>query len=396
MNQMRIGIDVQPLQTGTRYAGIGCFLRNLLQRLSRLDTANDYVLFLNHSDYLATVTPPAPAWQTCHVARKHRLGRLKWLWDTIYLPRLLLKNKIDLYHYNSLSEFELMTPPYPLGTSKVIATIYDLIPLKFPELSAEYFSSSWGNFDYTAKLNRLHYANAIITISECSKQDLMSLLHYPEDRIFVAYCGIADIFRQPRSKAELTRFRAKYGLPEEFLLYLGGYYSPRKNLDRLFEAYKRLLQERITPKPPLVLAGLFTPEHQTWVKQQLAEKRMTDHILTLPYIPDEELPLLYRSAALFVYPSLYEGFGLPVAEAMACGTVVATSQTSSLPEIVGDAGLYFDPYNVNSMAEMLHKGLTDTTFRARVAQTGPQRAKRFTWDQTAQTILSVYEQVYQG
>lgn len=393
---MRIGIDVQPLQTGTRYAGVGCFLRNIIQQISRMDTVNEYVLCLNNSDYLETVTPPAPGWQTCHVARKHRLGRLEWIWDTIYLPALLSQKNIDIYQYNSLSENEPLAPPFPFGKHRIVATIHDLIPLRFPDQCSSYFSKSLGSFDYRAKLRRIMHADAIITVSEHSRQDIQAFCAYPEDRIFVAYNGISDYFRQIPTEDQLCQFRQIYSLPENFLLYLGGYYAGRKNISRLLEAYKLLIHSDISPTPKLVLAGLSNPEHRTRICTKIHERRLDRYIITLPFIPDEELPLLYRSAAILIYPSLYEGFGMPVAEAMACGTVVVTSNVSSLPEIAGDAGIYCDPYNVNSIAEMIYKSLTDVSLRARVAQAGPQRARRFTWEQTAQTILSVYEQVYRG
>ncbi len=393
---MRIGIDVQPLQTGTRYAGVGCYLRNLLQHLCFVDTENEYVLLLNNSDYLEEVNSPSSLWKKYYVNRKHRLGRFWWCWDTLYLPIVFTQKKIDIYHYNSLSEAEKMAPPFPFGNHRVVATVHDLIPVKFPEQCSEYFSHSLGKFDYSAKLRRLKHADAIITVSECSKHDIVELLEYPAERVFVAYNGVAEIFKQPPEPDRLHRFMAHYALPESCILYLGGYYTERKNVNRLLDAYKLLLHSDLAPQPSLVLAGLANPVQQQAMFSLIAEKELSHSIVILPYIPDEELPLLYHSASVFVYPSIYEGFGLPVAEAMACGTVVATSNRSSLPEVGGDACVYFDPYNINSMAEMMYKGLTDNSLREILSKAGPKRAERFTWEQTVQTMLSVYKQVYQG
>jgi len=265
--------------------------------------------------------------------------------------------------------------------------------LKFPDQASEYFSSLRWGFDYSTKLRRLKYADAIITVSEYSKQDIIELLNYSEDHVFVAYNGISGVFTHEPDQEQLDQFKMKYTLPEFFILYLGGYYSKRKNLDRLFEAYKILLSSNIFPKPMLVLTGLSNPVHKKRIGFLLDEKKLSQHTICLPYIPDEELPLLYRSAALFVYPSLYEGFGLPVAEAMACGTVVATSNCSSLPEIGDDACLYFDPYNVDTIAETLYRGLTNTAIREELQKKGPERAGLFSWEQAVQTIVSVYNQI---
>jgi glycosyltransferase involved in cell wall biosynthesis len=390
---MRIGIDVQPLQTGTRYAGVGCYLRNILRHLSDIDTENEYILFLNNSDYLEEVKPPSPTWKKYYVTRKHRLGRFWWCWDTLHLSTVLSRKKIDIYHYNSLSEFEKMAPPFPFGKHRVVATIHDLIPLKFPNQSSEYFSSSRWSFDYSSKLRRLQYTDAIITVSNHSKQDINELLNYPEERIFVAYNGISDGFVHEPDQEQLEQFKKKYPLPEFFILYLGGYYSKRKNLERLFEAYKILRHNNFSPQPSLVLAGLSNPVHKKRIGFLLDEKKLSQYTIYLPYIPDEELPLLYRLAALFVYPSLYEGFGLPVAEAMACGTMVATSNCSSLPEVVGEAGLYFDPYDTHAIAETMYEGLTNMPRRKVLQQKGQKRATLFSWEQAARTVLSIYKQI---
>lgn len=391
---MKIGIDVQPLQTGTRLAGVGRYLHNVLTHLARQDSEHAYTLFLNSADYLEPCESPSTQWETFEVPRKLRLGRFWWWWDTLYLPYALVKQQIDVYHYNSLSEAEPMAPPFPIGSHRVVATIHDLIPLRLPELYPEQGKCSGWNFNFAAKLRRLRHADAIMTVSECSKRDIVECLNYPEDRIFVAYNGIAPEFFQeptPEALSELTR---KYTLPDTFMLYLGGYYSLRKNIDRLFDAYTILLRQDPSNCPKLVLAGLSNAAHKARIRMLINKKELVEHVLCLPHIPDHELPLLYRLTTLFVYPSLYEGFGLPVADAMACGAIVATSSCSSLPEIGGDACLYFDPYNPRSIAETMHKGLTNMNIRAILFQKGLQQARKFSWERSAKIVLSVYARVY--
>lgn len=390
---MHIGIDIQPLQTGTRYAGVGCYLRHVIQSLSRIDVHNEYTLLLNNSDYLEDVAVPAPHWKKYALTRKHRLGTFWWCWDTLYLPAVLLKERIDIYHYNSLSEAEHLAPPISMGKPRLVATIHDLIPLALPSHAAIQKASSCGEFDYFAKLRRLKSADAIFADSACSKRDIVRFMKIPEDRVVVAYNGIEEsFFREPPPEA-LAQFKQRYALPEPMILYVGGYYSPRKNLERLLDAYAILLHDAPAPKPVLVLAGLSNPVHKQQIEALIHAKRLAERILTLPYIPDEELPLLYRTAALLAYPSLYEGFGLPVAEALACGTVVATSNCSSLPEIGGDACLYFDPWDVNAIAEALYIGLTDRERRWEFQRKGPLHVARFSWEACARTVLSVYEQI---
>lgn len=392
---MRIGIDVQPLQTGTRQAGVGRYVDNVLSQLLRAESPHAYTLFLNSADYLAPVDALPEYHARFRVPRKPRLGKFWWVWDTLYLPYALRQQHIDIYHYNSLSEAEPMAPPFPLGRQKVVATVHDVIPLKVPELYPEIGKPSLTNFNFTAKLHRLSHANAIMTVSECSKRDIMNCLHYPEEKIFVTYNGIApEFFREPAPGVQAA-LRQHYALPEQFLLYLGGYYSPRKNIERLLDAY-RLLLEGSEPQecPPLVLAGLSNHDHKANIQRLLIRKGLTDQARVLPHIPDAELPGLYQLATLFVYPSLYEGFGLPVAEALACGAVVATSKVSSLPEIGGESCLYFNPYDPNAIAETLREGLTNSGRRTMLRQHGPAQVSRFSWHTTAQAILSVYEATY--
>ncbi|MBD3309256.1 glycosyltransferase [candidate division KSB3 bacterium] len=390
---MRIAIDVQPLQTGTRFNEHGYYLRNVLQHLSRLDGDNEYTFLLNNAAYLADVTPPAFSWKKHYVTRKHLLGRWWWRWDTVYLPTVFLRKNIDLYHYNSLAEWERMIPPIPFGKHRVVATIYDMLPLKFPEdRSASGPSSRWAG-EYATKLHRLAYADVILTLSECSKQDILSLLPLPESRIVVTSCGLADHFTHPPASGQAERVRATYHLPEAFILYPGGYVSRRKNIERLLEAYDLLRQALPAPLPALVLAGLSQPADQEQVASLLHKRNLALHVMTLPYIPEEDRPYLYRAATLLVYPSLYEGFARPVAEALACGAVVAASNTSSFPEIAGDAAFYFDPYDSANMAEVMAEGLSNIPRRQDFQHRGPDQAARFSWETTARKILAVYNQV---
>lgn len=391
---MRIAIDVHPLQTDTRFGGIGDYLRNILPLFSHLDGVNEYTFLLSNSDYQTNMNAFCLNLKKHYLTRKHCLGRWWWCWDTVYLPMAFVQKNIDLYHYNSVTEPENLSPPLPFGKHRVVATVYDLLPLKFPQQSLPPSASLRWNSGYSWKLQRLQHADALITISQTLKQDIIELLNYPEERIWIAPYGISENFRQQPDQEQYEYVRARYNLPEQFILYVGGYSSDRKNIERLLNAYKILRQHLPAPQAKLVLAGISEPIQRKKIFSLVHYLKLPSNVIPLPYIPEEELPCLYQAATLFVYPSLYEAFAHPVAEALACGTVIATSNTSSLPEIVGDAGLYFDPYDAHAIAETMYQGLTNSTLRQTLQHRGPQQAARFSWVQSAQVILSVYNQVH--
>ena len=259
---MRIAIDVQPLQTETRFSHIGNYLRNVLQQLHHIDEDNEYTFLLNNSDHLADVNTSFMTLKKHYLTRKHLLGRWWWCWDTVHLPTGFIQKNIDVFHYNSLAESEHMTPPKPFGKHRVVATIPDLIPLKFPESVTPLSSSSQRSVNYSAKLRCLEHADALITVSEYSKQEILECLAYPEKRVFVAYNGISEIFRQQPSQEQHQEVIEKYHLPDDFILYVGSYTSPRKNIERFLKAYKILRHALPAPQPYLLLSGLSDSPYQ--------------------------------------------------------------------------------------------------------------------------------------
>ena len=390
---MRIAIDIQPLQTATSSNGLGGYLRNVVHHLSRIDGDNEYTFLLNNTAYFSSTAIPALSWKKHYVTRKQYSGRWWWSWDTVHLPTALIKKDIDVYHYNSLTEGERMMPPAPFGKHRVVATIYDLSPLKFPERASQYTETARQGMSYSAKFRSLRHADAIIAISESVKQEIMDWLHFPQERIMVAPYGVSENFVQPLTPFQLTNFLHRFHLPQEYILYDGGYAGRRKNLERLFDAYK-LLRQTIPDAPMLVLAGVCNPLHCEQIFTLIRDRELTLSVLPLPDIPEHELACLYQAAALFVCPSLYESFSLPAAQALTCGTPVAASNNSCFPEIVGKAGIMFDPSDVNAMAAALYAGLTDSGRLREFQQNAPDHARRFSWGQTARKILDVYRQVH--
>ncbi len=231
----------------------------------------------------------------------------------------------------------------------------------------------------------LRAARAVIAVSECTRRDAIRLYNVPEEKIRVIYEGVDARFEPVRQPELLQAVRQKYALPQRFILHVGTI-EPRKNLPRLFEAFSELAT-RDSPETCLVLAG-----KTGWLTEETFERAgpLGERLVFTGYVADEDLPALYTLADLLVMPSLYEGFGLPVLEAMRCGTPVACSNTSSLPEVVGEAALSFDPRDVRSMAEAIWRGLSDASLRAELSARGLAQAAKFDWERAAQQTRQVY------
>jgi alpha-1,3-rhamnosyl/mannosyltransferase len=277
----------------------------------------------------------------------------------------------SLYH-------ETKYVPFHFDDGPTLVTIYDLSFVRHPEWHpadrVKYFERYC--------LKKLPQVDAIITISEFSKKEIIDLLGLPPDKITVTLLGVDRIFTPGRQRVP--------GLPERYILSLGNL-EPRKNLPALINAYASLpgaLQERY----PLVIAGAKAWHHHE-LNRTLSSLEQKGKIILTGYIPQELLPPLYRNASLFVYPSLYEGFGLPVLEAMASGVPVITSNTTSLPEVVADAGLLVNPLSIDALREGMSRLLADDTLRKDISGKGLERARLFSWEKCSRETLGVYEKV---
>jgi len=272
----------------------------------------------------------------------------------------------------------------PLRRTKSVFTLLDLTSVHFPETQA------FANRVYTRTMlpSFVRRADALIAISESTKQDAMAAWGIPGDRIHAISLGVRADFRRPGPDA-IQSIKARYRLPERYLFFVGTI-EPRKNLEVLYLALARM-RTRI----PLVVAG-----RKGWLSEGsfrvLAREGVTDRVQFLGRVPDEDLPALYAGADLFVFPSWYEGFGLPLLEAMACGTPVVASDRSSMPEVMGDAGVLLSPENPSIWAATLDELLEDADRRRGLAARGASRAAGFTWEKAAQATLEVYRGVCAG
>lgn len=275
--------------------------------------------------------------------------------------------------------------PYRTGMPTVL-TFYDVIPLLYPQtvsLQARVF------FRIVATV-ALRAASHILTVSEAARADLIRYFSVPPEKISMTPLA-ADSRFQPQPSAEIDRVRARYDLPTRFVLYFGAN-KPHKNLPALIDAFSQLSARHT---PPLIIGG-FWDRRYPQPRRRAAQLRMCESVRFLGPVDDADLPALYSAATVFVFPSLYEGFGLPVLEAMSCGTPVACANTSSLPEIVGQAARQFDPRSVAEIKEAVGALLEDDPLRADLGARGLERANHFSWQRTAASTLRCYRDLLGG
>ncbi|MCS7287390.1 MAG: glycosyltransferase family 1 protein [Anaerolineae bacterium] len=372
---MNLCLDLSPVVH--QKAGLASYARELAIKLVEMETGISWSVF--HYDRHPPASLPSPL--NILPRRVVPWGAYRWR-STAALCHFLGLNMdslfrgVDLFHAT-----EHLLPRF--SRIKTVFTLHDLIFLFHPETH-----KPMNRWFLTLMMPRfLRAADAVITVSECTKKDAMRFYNIPEEKITVIYEGVSPRFH-PVSSEIVGAVRLKYGLPERFILYVGTI-EPRKNLIALLEALHYLLttyhlQLVIVGKKGWLYEGFF---------RRLRELGLEERVHFTGYVPDEDLPALYSAADLFVFPSLYEGFGLPVLEAMACGVPVICSNTSSLPEVAGDAALLVDPTDVQALAKAIERALTDETLRAMLRAKGLERARMFTWEKTAQKTLEVYRRV---
>lgn len=298
----------------------------------------------------------------------------------------LLQN-VNLVHYPYFEPF-FLTLPFKTK-SKFIVTIHDLTPLVFP---ANFPSGIKGKMKWNLQRLRLKKASAIITDSQSSKKDIIRFAGISESKISVVYLAAGEEFKKLEIKNYELKIKKKYGLPDKFALYVGDV-TWNKNLSALMKAAG-------IAKVPLVLVGKAITEKEfdktnPWNQDLVKVKNLAgnDNIFTLGFITQEDLVALYNLATVFVMPSFYEGFGLPILEAMSCGCPVVTSKEGSIPEIAGDAAFYVDAYDINSIAHGMEKVFKDATLQKELSEKGIIQSGKFSWKKTADETNRVYEKI---
>ncbi len=375
----RIGINAQKLSTSESYhaAGSSRYVYSLLRELRALDPPEQFVAYLGQVDPPPDLAPTErflPRRATWPTVRPS----VRIAWEQLVLPRWARHDRVTLLHgpVNAL----------PIAWSGAsVVTILDLtfvlLPRAFNRANRLYLR--WMAAFAAARANR------VIAISEATRQDIIRHLRVPAERVQRIYCGVESRFR-PIENGELRDFRELHGLKDGFILYLATI-EPRKNLIRLIDAYGELRRRGSTSRS-LVLAGGPGWGVETIVSH-VHEAGLTESVRFVGFVPEREIPLWYNAADLFVYPSEYEGFGLPALEALACGTPVVASNRSSLPEVVGKAGVLVDPTDTRAMADAMQRVLEDERLQSRLSAAGPEQARPFTWRRMAEETLAVYRAV---
>jgi glycosyltransferase involved in cell wall biosynthesis len=291
---------------------------------------------------------------------------------------------------NELNELDIIHNPYQLPTvfnfkQKYIISVLDLIQILFPkEIKKSVYISQKIMLSKSIKS-----ADKIISISHHTKQDIIKHFKIPENKIKVIHLAANENYKLLKEN-EINKIKQNYNLNYSFILYVGTL-EPRKNIPTLLKALYKLKKQNIKHK--LVITGKKGWKYKS-IFETIERLNLQKDVIFTGYVPDEDLPALYNAADLFVYPSLYEGFGLPPLEAMQCGTPVITSNTSSLPEVVGDAGIMVNPYDVDELANKMYEVLTNGGLREELSKKGLERAKLFSWKKCAEEHLKVYEEVY--
>jgi len=373
---MRVGLDVTAaVRQG---GGIGRYVRELLRALAELDQTNDYQLLIT-SRARPHPLPPLPAnFRLRAIPIEDVWFARLWHRAQVPLPVNWLTGQIDLFHS---PDFTL--PPVSVGTRTVL-TVHDLTFRRDPESATPELRQ------YLERVvpRSVAHADHILADSVSTHDDLIELYHAPSEKISVLYSGVNDTFRPITDETALRQVRVKYRLGSEPFILAVGTLQPRKNFARLIQALAQLPDREVK----LVLAG-----GRGWLYESIfaeVERLQLQTRVVFPgFVEDADLPALYSAARVLAYPSLYEGFGLPILEAMACGTPVVTSNVSCLPEVAGDAALSVAPTDVTALAEALHRALSDEALRATLTARGAERARQFSWATSAQQLLRTYQRL---
>jgi glycosyltransferase involved in cell wall biosynthesis len=371
---LRIAIDARKL----RDYGIGTYVRNLLRYLSRIDHSTEYVLLCRGEDCgiedelgvnFRSIAEEAPPYSVR---------------EQFSVPIALRREGIDLFH----------APHYvlpPLTPCKSVVTIHDCIHLRFPQYLPNRLAYAYAR---SSMWVAAHRSSRVLTVSEASKRDILRYFRLPPSKIDVIYNAIDERFGETPGEEEIAGVRERYQLHDPFVLYAGNI-RPHKNLERLIEAFHALRRGGGFDQVKLLIIGDEISKYAT-LRRAVHKYKLHQHVRFFGFVSDRTLAALYRLAAVFVFPSLYEGFGLPPLEAMASGTPVITSNVSSLPEVVGDAALLIDPYEPTALADAMRRVLTEPALRDELRAKGLARVREFSWERSIGRVREIYGEVLAG
>jgi glycosyltransferase involved in cell wall biosynthesis len=370
---MRIGIEAQRILRLKKH-GMDVVALELIKNLQQIDKTNRYFVFARQDKDEFVIK------KSDNLELKKSPSLTYFDWEQIKLKKLIKSNDIDLLHCTA------NTAPLKLHLPFIV-TIHDIIYLEkidFKGTAYQNVGNLYRRFIVPKIANR---ADLILTVSNFERENIIENLKIPENKVQVLYNGVSDVFNNRYSEVQLNEFRKEYNLPKNYIMFLGNT-APKKNTRNVIRAYTEYCNSE-KAVVPLVLLDY---------KRELVEKYLVElrgqHLIKnfiFPgYVPHRQMALMYCASSLFLYPSLRESFGLPILEAMACGTPVITSNTSCMPEIAGDAAKQIDPLNYSEMAEAIKGLLQSNSCRNVYVEKGLERVKKFTWTASAETLLNIY------
>ncbi|HEV3060775.1 MAG TPA: glycosyltransferase family 1 protein [Vicinamibacterales bacterium] len=367
---MRIGIDARKLHD----FGIGTYIRNLLRQLARLDRDTDFVLLCRPDDRDGLASLGENFRPVAETAGNYSIA------EQVRVPLALRREAVSLFH----------APHYvlpPLVRCRSVVTIHDCIHLMFPQYLPSRAALAYARTSIALAARR---ATRVMTVSESSKRDILRFVNTSPDKIDVIYNAYDERFAVEPLEEDVVRVRERFQLHDEFVLYAGNV-KPHKNVERLIQAFD-LVRRRGLDHLKLVIMGDDVSRYPA-LRRAVHRHQLHKYVRFLGYLPEETLAVMYRLAGVFVFPSLYEGFGLPPLEAMASGTPVVTSNLSSLPEVAGDAAVLVDPYDPSAIADGIYSVLTDEQVRRELRRKGIERARQFSWGASVRRVREIYTEV---
>lgn len=375
----KIAIDYTPAYE--QGGGIGRLVRDLIDEFQSLSSKHQYKLFVSGfttSKPLESI-PTNYSWKTTRIAPKW-LARI-WQRAQLPLPAEYFVGAIDLYHAT-----DFVLPPLRRGTRSIV-TVHDLSFVRVPDAASPRLKA-YLDVVVPRSVKRADYVTAD---SQATKDDLQNIYGIPGEKIEVLYSGVHQrYFQNIQSVASSVTMRSQYAIPDRPYIFTIGTVQPRKNYSRLIRAIKQLREQHYD-------IGLVIAGGKGWLEdemyQTIEQTKMQDFVHLIGFADEDDLPALYHHAECVAFPSLYEGFGFPVLEAMASGTPVVTSNISSLPEVAGNAALLVDPLKVDEIAAAIQQILDDSDLRQQLIKFGNKQARKFTWAQSAKQLLQIYEKV---
>ena len=374
---MKIGIEAQRLFRSNKH-GMEIVTLELIRQLQKIDKVNEYVIFVKEDVNEECILPTGNF--KIHITPNYNYP----MWEQFYLPKLAKREGVDLLHCTS------NTAPL-LGKTPLLLTLHDIIYIEqtsFAGTAYQNFGDLYRKFIVPRVIDR---CSSIITVSAYEKAKIVEKLFVKDDKVEVVYNAINKSFREISDESVLEAARNKYGLPPRFILHFGNT-APKKNTAGVLEAYAQYFKQSECPLPLVITDCTIEYVEQLVKKVRVPESSdLISQLIVLDHIPFDQLPSIYNCASVFLYPSLRESFGMPILEAMACGTPVITSETSSMPEISEGAAYLVDPTRPQELAEGMDRILKDDYLRTDLIGKGLSRAAEFSWENTARQVLKLYD-----